>query len=38
MKINQNLISEFSIEELESRFEMKTWIKTPIGEDPDPIN
>ena len=26
MKTNQELINEFSIEELETRFEMKTWV------------
>jgi hypothetical protein len=26
MKTNQNLINEFLVEELESRFEMKPWV------------
>ena len=26
MKTNQNLINEFSLEELESRLEMKPWV------------
>lgn len=28
MKTNQKLMNEFSIEELETRFEMKTWVVT----------
>lgn len=31
MKTNQNLINEFFIEELESRFEMKAWKVSVCG-------
>jgi hypothetical protein len=31
MKSNQNLLNEFSIEELENRFEMKPWRVTVCG-------
>jgi len=42
MKNNQNLVNEFSIEELESRLEMKPWIELRPCQNPDhchePIN
>ena len=34
MKINQNLINEFQIEELETRFEMKDWVTLVPCDDP----
>lgn len=36
MKTNQNLMNEFLIEELETRFEMKPWVIVTMCEiDPD---
>ena len=35
MKINQNLINEFQIDELETRFEMKAWISIEPCDNPD---
>lgn len=34
MKKNETLMNEFQVEELESRFEMKVWIKYVICDDP----
>ena len=35
MKTNQKLMNEFSIEELETRFEMKPWIIYEISDNPE---
>lgn len=35
MKIKQDLMNEFSIEELETRYEMKKWIQLEPCDNPE---